>query len=125
MDKKLAIHMKMQTQYVLWKLTREQASAAHHKVCVYEDKHGHGYKDWEDTEEYKASYKEFTETDEGWKELWHRYNELLDEEMRYLRAFGRSMEQFTDGQIDEATARQMALSPRTEKQLEEVLLGKE
>ena len=125
MDKKLAQHMQMQTQYVLYKLTKDQASDALHEVTLYENSHGHGFEDFEDTEEYRSAYKEFTETDEGFRELWHRWNELFDQSQAYLRAFAKAMCDFTDGQIDEATARQMAISPRTEKQLEEVLLGKE
>lgn len=125
MDRKLALHLEMTIQYGLFKLARQQASQAFHEVSLYEDAHGHGYKDWRDTEEYRASYDEFTSNDEGYKALWHAYNDALDDEMGYLRAFALLVEEFTDGQIDEATARQMAISPRTEKQLEEVMLGKD
>lgn len=125
MDTKMAQHMQMVIQYGLYKLTKEQASSVLHEVTLYEDSHGFGFTEWEDTDAYEKAYTEFTKNDDGFKKLWHEWNVLFDESQKYLKEFAKAMVDFTDGQIDEFTARQMAISQRTEKELEEVLLGKE
>lgn len=122
-DRKMALHVKMQTSWVLFKLVQKQASDALREVSRYEDAHGHGIEDFEDSEAYREAYTEFTETDEGFKRLWHRWNELFDEEMGHLKEFCDMVAEFTDGLIDQKTARQMATNPRYADRLEKVVLG--
>lgn len=123
MDKHLALHIQMQTNWLMYKLVKEQALNALHEVTLYENEHGYGFAGFEDTDAYRDAYTAFTDNDEGFKKLWHEWNELFDEEMAYLKKFCECMVKFTDGQIDMKTARQMATNPRYADEVEQVLLG--
>ena len=110
MDKKLGMHLQMQMEWMLYQLTKDEAHEALKEVDRYETSHGVDIAEFDDTDGYKDAYCELTETDDGWKQLWHRWNVLFDKQMDYLRSFAATVERFTDGRIDEGTARQMAIS---------------
>lgn len=120
MDKKTAQRLDMTSRFILMDLADKQLRSAIHDVNVYESAHGYGYEDEYD----ERDYTRWTDNDDGFKSVWHKHCEALDEWRKARDAFCESMVAFTDGQIDFETARKMVANPRLRKKLGEITMGK-
>lgn len=119
MDKKLAQHLNMKKDWMFLKLMEQRHKDAVHEVTLYESAHGYGFDDEYD----ERSYTLWTESDEGFKRLWHEQCKTFDDWRECLNRFCESMVRFTDGQIDYKTARTMATNPRLAAKLDEIMMG--
>jgi hypothetical protein len=82
----------------------------------------HGF-DWACDEFDFDAYEAFCNSDECHKRIWADHVKSSDEMRASLDRFCKSMERFSDGQIDRRTAKEMATNPRYAKKLEEIMMG--
>ena len=119
MDRKMALHMKMTVAYGLYKLYLKQWRLADRDIDLWDEAHGFGFEDEWTITEYERTHK----CDE-FQELWNREQSMAAEWKDQLDDFCNLMVEFTDGQVDYKTAREMATNPRWKDRLEAAMYGK-